>query len=172
VATEGTKRGGRTAAAKAGPPVRADVWKPRANGTIECTVAGVQFDLRRPLLGEQRRFRDALQENIIAVEREERALPEADRTDGITDEPLLAWWRDVITQLNIKPGGELPTEDEDLPGWLLQGDLVQDTMRVWSSVPWAPGTSPAEQAARQMREIGMNTSDLLRTALATNAPAS
>lgn len=125
--------------------MKEDLFDPQPNGTIKFVVSGLAFTLRRPKIKEFRLFREKLislgvdsessaAEATEAVERGE--LPPALATEAKRQEKedeLLEWWQLVFKELNDseKP---LP-DDDDLPMWLFDGEIIPTVLNTWTSLP-------------------------------------
>lgn len=122
----------------------------KPSGTIVLSIAGVDYRLRRPLIGEQRRAFEGVEE-VAAAERAEKEAAAAEErpvSTAVTDALLLDWWRTVV--LELTDGTALPADDDDdLPVWLTSRELLNETRKHWLTVPWGPGGSPTEQQAQK-----------------------
>lgn len=126
----------------------------KPNGTIVGKVTGTGFALRRPTVGEQRDFAEAL-DVIAEAENVYNGLEPAARTAEMRlehDRMLFDWWRTVFATLD-KDGVTLPDEDRDMPTWFLADGLIAEVRNHWVSVPWGPGGSPSDQQAAKMAPL-------------------
>jgi len=160
-----------------------------ANGTMTLKTGGEVHKLRRPTVGELRRFADVMNE-IGDDDKALRGMVEAAQTAWDTQEPatrenlrppnydaatsgiharMFDWWRTVVDELDTN-GGQLPTgEDEadrndDMPPWLVDVALINETFKVWRSVPWAGGTSPTERTQAAQIEMAQKMAPALSAA--------
>jgi hypothetical protein len=131
----------------------------RRDGTVGITMPdGTEVDLRRPTLGEFRRWRmrlnelndgnrrmaaqegqaaaaDAEDEHLSPEERIIRAGERRMAADVAAEERSIDWWSEVI--------GTLSGEDTDPDRWppflLFAPDSMARTLEHWRAVPLAPG---------------------------------
>lgn len=158
-----------------------DEVKFERNGTITIFEGGRGHHLVHPTVGQLRAYGDdfnQLQRDQAAA----RDAAEAEPADGDTapeydaevfTEQWLAWWRLVFEGdegRNLAPLDRdqcpLPDDSDLIPGWLLDPQLVSECFKVWRTVPWAGGTSPAQtkEAAltAQLKEMGPALGPLLQ----------
>jgi len=112
------------------------------NGTITVTIDGRAFRLRRPTVGEQLRWSEALVE-IGRWQRDNTA-------DGLLPDvsmQMASWMRDVIAALADDPTG-LPEQPEDMPAWVANPMLGAEMRVAWRSLPLANGDLPSERLRR------------------------
>lgn len=130
-----------------------DRYVPKAGGRWELVLPdGTRFLLRRPNLGEQRRYEELLEE----MAQDQRAARLAEREDREAnpypqrefEARLIGWWRLVVGELNTVDGAELPEDDDDLPPWFIEANVLGETRVHWRSVPYGPGGSPTHAAAQ------------------------
>lgn len=140
-----------------------DRFEPKPAGRFAARIAGKDYNLRRPTIGETRRWVEVLEQ---VNEERKAALAEAgadyDRTDF--EAALVDWWREVFATLDTKGDGELPDEIGDLPPWMLAVDLIAEARAHWSAVPWGPGGSPTQRQAAQAAKASEATTRLLDAA--------
>lgn len=127
-----------------------DRFVPQPAGRFAARIAGQDYQLRRPTIGETRRWVEALTE--VSEDRKAAVAAAADAGDVYDpvdyEAALIDWWRDVFATLDTgKAAGVLPDDVGDLPPWLLDVQLVAEVRVHWSSVPWGPGGSPTQQRA-------------------------
>lgn len=130
-----------------------DRFDASTSGTIKATIAGKRYTLRRPTLGENRRW----VEHLTELQEQQAAAREANTYEPAEFEhALFDYWRDVFRTLDTsKEAGELPDDDDALPPWFLAPELIVEVRQHWSSVPWGPGGSPSQKAAVAVeRSIG------------------
>lgn len=139
-------RGGRTTPANDEDDER---FEPRPNGTIKMVFGADEFVLRRPRVGQMREFDERLTE-MADAQKTNNALGD-DRDLGLDERLFLSWWRDVVAALD-RNGGVFPP-DEDCPPWLISAPLVTETKNHWRSVPWGPGGSPMQRAAKELQPL-------------------
>lgn len=143
-------------------PPKDDRWEPTKSGQIETVIAGVARRLRRPTIGEQRRFVETL--NEMSVREKEYRTVAADSPDRVAtspvtgnpqeiDDDLLDFWRDVVDTLRGEADPPLPESSDDLPPWLLSRPLISETRNHWMQVPWGPGGSPSQQEAKEVAPL-------------------
>lgn len=104
-----------------------------ADGQVKLVVDGVTHTLRRPKIGELRRFFAGI-DDIAKLEKEAGKLSVL----GDSAEALVEWWGDVVVVL-CDDDLPLPADVDDLPVWLLSADLVTRTMNHWREVPYLSG---------------------------------
>lgn len=141
-----------------------DRFEPRPAGRINARIAGKDYALRRPTIGETRKWVEDL-EGLQAQRREALAELGDDYDRAPFEVALIDWWRDVFRTLDTgKQAGDLPEDDQDLPPWFLAGDLIAETRSHWSSVPWGPGGSPTQRQAAAQTKATEATRQLLDAA--------
>lgn len=141
----------------------ADHINMRANGTIRIVLDGEDYQLRRPKLGEYRRFREwfqretddamaALEDSPVPdVEADPAAAAKASAEQLAALKELLSpkarreresdifgWWREVVHVLSDAEH-KLPDDDDELPAWILDKDLIRDVLNHWTERPPVPG---------------------------------
>ncbi len=121
---------------------RADLWDFRPDGTIRTIIGGKERKLRCPTIGEQRRFEEAF-DDVIEVE---RSLADSDDRSPI-QAALLDYWRQVITTLS---GSDDLPDDDDLPPFLLNTKLVNESRRHWRAVPLGSDGWPSAKEQAQL----------------------
>lgn len=121
----------------------------RKNGEVRLVVDGEDHTLRRPKLGEYRRFREMLVRdedlNLDASEMTDKALITRELQNVSTREKrferegeIIAWWREVVATLDTE-GNKLEEEDDDLPTWFFHDSLIGDLLTHWRDRPPVPG---------------------------------
>jgi hypothetical protein len=100
-----------------------------SDGRVRLVVDGTPHTLRRPKIGELRTF-------IEAIETLGKGPTEADRSFMAGAEDVADWWRTVVSTLS---DGALPDDLDDLPVWLLAGELLGTTITHWREVPYLSG---------------------------------
>lgn len=139
-----------------------DRFEPKPAGRFSARIAGTDYNLRRPTIGETRRWVEALE--AMNESRKEAIAADAYDRDEFEAE-LVEWWRDVFATLDTgKAGGALPEDVADLPPWFLAGDLIAEARAHWASVPWGPGGSPTQRQAAQQAKATEATARLLDAA--------
>ena len=146
-----------------------DKFDTSVSGVVKATITGQRYHLRRPTIGENRAFLEAL----TGLQETNAAAREADTYDQAEAEhALFDWWREVFRTLDTsKLEGELPEDDDQLPPWFLAPDLIADTRAHWASVPWGPGGSPSQRAAAAADKTVGSLGRLLNAAGATPPPS-
>jgi hypothetical protein len=142
------------------PPAELRALDLRPDGRVVIAfVDDQQMMLRRPTLGQFRRWRTLLSEigedsargvaahtDATQIETADESLSETDRIklrrerlrelQNSSEAAFEAWWTDVFTTL---AEGPVPPSD-DWPPFLVFGDSVMaDVLQHWRSVPLAPG---------------------------------
>lgn len=150
-----------------------DRFEPQPGGRFLAKLAGNEYRLRRPTIGESRQWLEAL----VAISDERKAaVAEAAEADvpydaEVYEAALIDWWREVFLTLDTgKLGGELPDDPAELPPWLIDPSLIAEARVHWSSVPWGPGGSPTQRRAAAEAKAAAQTERLLDK-LAATAPA-
>ena len=125
--------------------VKEDAFDPQPNGTIKFVMNGLPYVLKRPKIKEFRNLREMLAEiganSLEDVEEAAQAVEKGEAPPSLRDEAkrqeredeLLEWWQLVFTTLNTsdKP---IP-ENDDMPMWLFDGDIIPTVLKTWLSVP-------------------------------------
>lgn len=137
-----------------------DQFEPKPAGRFSARIAGEVFLLRRPTIGETRRWIEQLEE-YQAARKDARADGSFDPVEF--EDQIADWWRDVFATLDTK-GGKFPDDVADLPPWLLAGDVIAETRAHWAAVPWGPGGSPSQRQAAQAAKANEATTRLLDAA--------
>ncbi len=123
-------------------------------GTVAVYLDTKRYALRRPKIGEQRRFDDALAAIRVAQDEDSMWLVEQSRSNGealkaadhkeITnrahdrqDERVRWWWDLVIPTLCDLKLPDLGVED--LPLEFAHGDIITKATTAWIQGPQAPG---------------------------------
>jgi hypothetical protein len=131
-----------------------------SNGKLKLVVAGVEHVLRRPTIGQQRDLTTELQA-VADLQSEQADLPDDERDPDAVQAGMLNWWRSVVRELDTTGGGTLPGNDDDLPPFLLNSQLAFEVRQHWMTVPWGPGGSPSQQAAKQAELVNRQAERLL-----------
>jgi hypothetical protein len=100
-----------------------------SDGRVKLIIDGDALILRRPKIGELRRFVESL-ETLTA------ATPEAKRSFMAGAEDVADWWKTIVAELS---DGSIATDVDDLPVWLLAGDLMAQVIAHWREVPFLSG---------------------------------
>jgi hypothetical protein len=100
------------------------------DGRVRLVIDGTVRTLRRPKIGELR----TLFTSIEAVGSKDRK-PADGAFDGADD--VASWWRDVVDTLG--DGDPLPSDTDDLPVWILSGNLISKVATHWREVPYLSG---------------------------------
>jgi hypothetical protein len=106
-----------------------------ADGQIKITFGGVQRLLRRPTVGELKKFNKMLID--LAQRQKVEGSEEVDLDTMVT--ATLEWWCDVIDTLKGEDEIPCPADLDDLPTWLTNADLMVKMQNHWREVPWASG---------------------------------
>jgi hypothetical protein len=100
-----------------------------SDGRVKLVVDGNAVVLRRPKIGEMRTLVEAIQSLPAAPE-------EGARSFMAGAEDIADWWRNVVATLS---DGTLPEDIDDLPVWLLAGELLGSVITHWREVPYLSG---------------------------------
>lgn len=131
--------------AKRKPNDDGDQITARPNGTIDLTLNGDTYTLRRPTIGELRKMEEALDDAAA----DERAARDEGRTFDDT-QALTEWWRDVFAMLGDDTLNDVA--DDDLPPWLPTAALIVEVRTHWRTVPWGPGGQPTKRIMKEATE--------------------
>jgi hypothetical protein len=104
------------------------------DGRVVLTMDGVARTLRRPKIGELRTLFGNLDE-VSKLEKETGSVLSA---LGDTADALAGWWATVVDMLGVDCD-PLPGDPDDLPVWLLSGDLIGKVTSHWREVPYLSG---------------------------------
>jgi hypothetical protein len=100
-----------------------------SDGRVKLVIDGTSNVLRRPKIGELRTF-------VEAIESLGKNPTEADRSFMAGAEDVADWWRNVVATLS---DGTLSQDLDELPVWLLAGELLGTTISHWREVPYQSG---------------------------------
>lgn len=106
-----------------------------SDGQVKITFGGVQRTLRRPTVGELKKFNKMLVD--LAKNQKEGNADDIDIDSMVT--ATLEWWSDVIDTLKDEDEIPCPSDLDDLPTWLTNADLMVRMQNHWREVPWASG---------------------------------
>lgn len=150
------------------PRTSDDQFEPVAAGGFRVRLAGQDYRLRRPNIGEQRRYVEVLEQ----LSTEQKAAREADDYEpDYFEGAILDWWRTVFRELDTgKLEGQLPDDAGEFPPWIFAGDLIAETRAHWSSVPWGPGGSPSQRTMKAAQEAQATTARLIDAAARLQPP--
>jgi len=105
-----------------------------ADGQVVLSMDGVARTLRRPKIGELRTLFGSL-DDVSKLEKETGSVLSS---LGETADALAAWWGSVVHMLGVDCD-DLPDDPDDLPVWLLSGDLIGKVTLHWREVPYQSG---------------------------------
>lgn len=104
------------------------------DGQVRVVFDGKAHTLRRPKLGELRRFYEGV-ETIAAAEKADAEDGKLSYLAGVDE--VADWWRIVFTELGADD--VLPDDVDDWPVWLLSGNLMGKVLAHWREVPYLSG---------------------------------
>lgn len=104
------------------------------DGKVVLTMDGVARTLRRPKIGELRTLFGNLDE-VSKLEKETGSVLSA---LGDTADALAGWWGTVVDLLGVDCD-PLPDDPDEMPVWLLSGDLIGKVTGHWREVPYLSG---------------------------------
>ncbi len=105
------------------------------DGQVKIAFGGVVRTLRRPTVGELKRFNKMIMELAEAQKADKPETLDIDTMVSAT----LAWWADVIDTLRGEDELPCPSDLDDLPTWLTNADLMVKMQNHWREVPWVSG---------------------------------
>ncbi len=105
------------------------------DGQVRVVMDGKAHSLRRPKVGELRRFYEGV-ETIAAAEKEQTGDGRVSYLAGVDE--VADWWRTVFTDL-CADDDVLPDDVDDWPVWLLSGNLMGRVLAHWREVPYLSG---------------------------------
>lgn len=114
---------------------KADSCDFSADGQVKITFGGALRTLRRPTVGELKRFNKMLMELAEAQKADDAVSLDVDAMVTAT----LEWWSDVIDTLLGENEIPCPADLDDLPTWLTNPDLMVKMQNHWREVPWVSG---------------------------------
>lgn len=104
------------------------------NGQVLLRMNETEWRLRRPKIGELRTFYERMREVLEAQEGTD------DRWEAIrAGEALADYWRQVVDSLRTDDELPFPEDVDDLPVWLLSGELMVKVENHWREVPYLSG---------------------------------
>jgi hypothetical protein len=114
------------------------------DGRIGVVIDGQPFVLRRPLVGEYRRFRESMhtrlakeRDIIVAAEAAQKTDPQpAHVTQAKLDDLTIEWFRDVFGALNFT-GMAFPEDNERCPMCFLESGMMTRFVTHWRDRPLA-----------------------------------
>jgi hypothetical protein len=106
-----------------------------SDGQVKIVFGGVQRILRRPNIGELKKFNKALSE--ISVPRDTENPQSFDVEEAITS--MLNWWEDVIETLRGEDDLPPPSDLDEYPAWMMNADLMLKLQNHWREVPYPSG---------------------------------
>jgi hypothetical protein len=107
------------------------------DGQVKLTFGGAPRTLGRPKIGQLKMFNNKLMQIAAeqAASRESGADIDVDEAVSAT----LEWWSDVINELKDDDDLPVPSDLDDFPTWMMNGELIAKIQTHWREVPWASG---------------------------------
>jgi hypothetical protein len=102
------------------------------DGRVRLVMDGTVRTLRRPKIGELRTLFTSIQ---AVGSKDKPASGDVGAFDGADE--VAAWWREVVDTLG--DGDPLPSDTDDLPVWILSGNLISKVAAHWREVPYLSG---------------------------------
>lgn len=114
---------------------KADLCDFVSDGQVKIVFGGSPRVLRRPTVGELKKFNKMLVDLASAHrDRPEESLD----VDGMVA-ATLEWWEDVVNTLKGEEDLPAPSDTDDYPTWMMNTDLMVKIQNHWREVPWASG---------------------------------
>lgn len=117
---------------------KSDVCDFMDDGRVKLAFGGTVRTLRRPTIGESKRFNQLLMEIASQQKSIDTSNPTSEDLDAAFSSTLL-WWSEVINELRDENDLPAPEDPDDFPMWMLSPDLLVKIQTHWREVPWASG---------------------------------
>lgn len=145
------------------PNTHADEFDIQADGKVRIIIDGTNYLLRRPKIGEARVLEEAIKDVGTREQEEIEAAKKEDRPRESFESDVLDWWRLVVETLE-KNDKRLPDDNDELPMWLTNNQLITNIELGWRTVPWGPGGQPAQNLVKEAGAQVSSLTDKLRQA--------